>query len=355
MINKCTTTRKRAFHVFFVLLIIQIILFNFIGYIYKDSISNNEALATTKTLHDTVLISDTIRSQQRNTLQGIRQSWVQYLQTHPSTLVIKNGEKVVYFNNETTIYYNEKTMYRKQNSNKLFDIYLKEGDKQIAADTRPQWNDEEVAKILNIIAAPVKSFGNNSSILIFDSYTGKVIMDTSFVNRTAIPGYSIFTDYKNPNNKNPEETKIVTDQDLRMRKDTDRFSSIVYMFNESTRMGNNANNFEKYPLGEYNRLFVEKIILPYETIGVDGQPMQLTMSILTDEKDVISPYEKVSKDYNLYAITNKNIFGKTTLIIVCSTLISMMSILVSIYVLKTLNSKCAINKIEGESEVPINK
>ena len=110
------------------------------------------------------------------------------------------------------------------------------------------------------------------------------------------------------------------------------------MFNEETNMNGEADNFSKYPLGNYNRLFIEKMILPYESFGFDGQPMQLTVLLIADEYDIYSAYKANDDDMKKSLDIVLELNSKTTFILISSIAITMIYLLVIAYVFKYSNN-----------------
>ena len=328
--------RRRVFSTFFLLLIIQIYLINAIVYVCKEYDINSNTLNKSIVKSQEILISDTIRVQQRYMLSAIKQTWMKHLEDYEDNLLAKddNGHPI-YSNNESNIGFDIDTMYKVQKESNSFDIYKRSDGTKLIADAKPQWNSEEVDKILSLLVAPIKIFGNNSGAIVFDSYSGEVFLDTTKVQRQG----SIFEDSKNKLNKNPEETSITIRDYMMIKKDSDKSSEFIYMFNEETLMGNNSNDFEMYPLGQYNRQFVEQLILPYETFGFDGQPMQLTIMLIADEQDIYKAYVNNTNNIKDALIINTNLYGKVLTILVISTFILMGTMLIAVYVIKYVPNK----------------
>lgn len=302
---KLNVYKKRLSTLFIVLLVIQVILFGNMQQSGIFFIKTSEELHDTKTEFSNVLLKDTIREQQRKMLSSIRQGWVQYLSVHPNTeLMHKVNDNYVYSNYEgASVIFDPETMIKKDRPDNYLDIYDVDTKELIAEKVRPQWNKEEVKKILNIVASPVKAFGPSGDILIYDAFTTEVIINTSTDNKDDEAVYAkdgrryLSLEFQHPNNKNPQATQNNMES-LLWRRDTDRNSGLINFFNESTDMGNDGNNLEKFPLGQYDRDFCERIILPYESVGVEGQPMQISVILSSNEKEVIAPYTGVIKSYN---------------------------------------------------------
>lgn len=328
--------KKNIGLVFFVILLIQIFAFNYSTSIYKGFVENHKRLQESQIDLNTALISDTVREQQKNTLSATKQSWMQYLYEHPEISLIEQVDgKPIYINDYSSILFDQDTMYRVSKGENRYDIKRKNTDELLIDNAQPQWNTEEVERILNVLVKPIKMFGNNGGIIVYDSNTGKVVLDTTSTERLRETNeYSIFEDDKNPKNKNIEETKKVIEDFFKFKKDSNRVSSIIYMFNESTIMGDDAGNFTKYPLGEYNREFIELAVLPYESIGFEGQPLQLTMLSVVDEHDVTAAYKNVLKHIAESLETNMILYGKTSVVLFTSIICTMIVMLYSLYKIK---------------------
>lgn len=328
--------KKNIGLVFFVILLIQIIAFNYSLSIYNGFVDNHNRLQHSQTEMNSALIKDTVREQQKNTLSATKQSWMQYLYEHQDVSLIEQVDgKPIYANDSTSILFDQNAMYKISKGENRYDIFNKETDELILNNAQPQWKNEEVEKILNVLVKPIKMFGNNGGIIVYDSNTGKVFLDTTSTERLRdTTEYSIFEDDKNPKNQNVSETKEVIENFFRFKKDSNRVSSIIYMFNESTIMGKDADNFTKYPLGEYNRQFIELAILPYESVGFEGQPSQLTMLSVADEHDVTAAYENILTEISESLKTNMILYGKTSMVLFTSIICTMVVMLYALYKIK---------------------
>lgn len=333
--------KKNIGIVFFVILLIQIFAFNYSASIYTGFVDNHKQLQQSQVDMNTALITDTVREQQKNTLSSTKQSWIKYLEEHPNIKLIKQVDgKPVYANNEKSLLFDEKIMYKVSKGNHEYDIRNKDTDELLIANSQPQWNAEEVEKILDVLVRPIKMFGNNGGIIVYDSNTGKIVLDTTSTQRLKDgKEHSIFEDDKHYKNKNVLETKEVIEDFFKLKRDSNRVSSIIYMFNESTIMGNDANDFTKYPLGEYDRQFIESAVLPYESIGFEGQPLQLTMLSVVDEHDVTAAYANILDDIAKSLETNMILYGKTSVVLFTSIICTMIVMLVALYKIKYKNLK----------------
>jgi hypothetical protein len=341
MAEKLPKYKKLFTMVFACIFIIQVFLISGIN-ILKYKLENIKPSADAyKVELQTTFIKNTVRGQMRRQLDAIRQSWVLYIQKHPEEqpLLRDSNGFLIYSNSKgDTISYNPATMDRVKITGYAYNIKDKNGN-ILAQNVRPQWNIEVVKNIINIIASPVKAFGTTGDIIVFDSYTGEMLLDNSedCKDSPEVLGQDgkryITLDYKHKNNKNPEATKRVVEQELMWRKDTDENTGIVYYFNEPTDMGTDANNFQKYPLGQYNREFQEKIILPYESVGVDGENAQITVVLGAQESEIYNVYKNIENNYE-YQVNS--IQTQTELLIIYPIISIILSIIVTILAIFTL-------------------
>lgn len=345
LVNKADTVlriekQKKIISMTFVAaLVIQIFLFYNVSNLGQEIAKTKSAMETVKVDTQQTLIVDTVRAQQRFMLNAVRQGWVQYLTAHPGTELLKKDPtgNYVYLSKEgKDIYFDPSTMVRDKMSNNFYTLRNKTTGQIIAEQVRLQWNKENVKTILDIVAAPVKAFGASGDVIVFDSYSGEMIIDNSedCKDTPEVLGEDgrryITLDYLHPANANPAATKRVIDQ-LMWRKDSDQNSGLVYYFSEPTDMGDNANDFAKYPLGQYKREFQEKIILPYESVGIDGQPMQITIVSGAQEQEIMAPYKKVLQEYKQSMDDVQNATGKSVVFPIASIGISLLVILLAMF------------------------
>jgi hypothetical protein len=244
--------------------------------------------------------------QEREMLNSIRQSWVQYLTLNPQIDLLakdKDGEIIYNNTNGTSIAYDPDSMTLKRVDDSYYDIYDKSTDKLLAKSVRPAWNEQELSKIIAIVITPLKAFGPTGEPLVYDAFTGEILVDNS---RSVKEVPSILQPdgkrnvklyYKHPNCKNPSQVNDIVTSQLLWRKDSDSTSHITSLYLEPTAM-TDPNDFAKYPLGKYHRNFLEKIILPYESVGVDGQEMQISVVIGAQEQEIMSGFKEAVKGYD---------------------------------------------------------
>lgn len=328
---------KRKNIIFYTLLslfVLNIFLFNWLLNASSkfDTLSNQ--LKNSEIQNEKTLIADTIRPQQRYMANSIRESWMKYIDDEKNFSLIKEKDGLpIYSNGYDNLVFNNSIMYKVKIKENIFDIYDRNTKKLILSNASPEWDKNKINKILNLLVKPIKSFGNNGGIIVFDSYNGHVFLDTTPADRTERhPNLSIFKDYENPNNKNPNLTKEEI-KDFIEKKNSDRSSSFIYMFNDGTNM-TDPNDFSKYKLGDYNRLFVEKIVLPYETFGFDGQPMQLTMLVVSDEQDIYKAFKADNKQFQTAITKTEDVLSELVLFGGAMTVIFMIVILIALYLLK---------------------
>lgn len=351
--------QKRAISMVFIFLLsTQLFLFYGISGMSKDFEGVSKEYSELYVDTEQAFIDDVVRPQIRLELYAIRQAWVQYLVTHKDTeLMLKDyaGRYIYADTNGNTLSYNEKTMILEKSLN-YFNIRDKKTGEFLLKNCRQQWNREQVKAILDIIATPVKAFGSTGDVIIFDSFTGEMIIDNSedCKDTPEVLGSDgkryITLDYRHPANKNPEACKRVVENEMIWRKDTDHNSKMVYYFSEPIDMGKDANNFVKYPLGEYNREFQEKIILPYESVGVEGQPMQITVVLGAQEAEVSAAFEKIKDDFFEAQNDFSNFVSDSILFPFASVIMSLVVILLAMFVLRLNAYQCKVCMREKDSD-----
>lgn len=352
--NMNAKLKKRLFLFFLILFIFQIFFFSEItklSYKYPNAI---ESLNEGKVQNQIILINNTVRNQQRLMLQSIKQSWINYITNEDKKLIEVDDTYGVYPVYKTDdgdkILYDSLSMYKEKTELNYYNIYSKGNDALLLANAKPEWNEDELNKILDLLVAPIKTFGNNGGVIVYDSNSGEIFLDTTPANRLKNGENNIFKDDQSAYCKNKTETLYGIEKCIKIKKDSDSIEDFIYMFNEEHIMGNDSDNFEKYPLGDYNRQFIEKMILPYESFGFDGQPMQLTVLLVSDEQDIYSAYkyndDNITKSLNITLELN----SKTTIILISSIFITMTYLCVIAYLFKYSNNieKDEVNEQGGK-------
>lgn len=324
------------------MMIVQVLAINITVSIYKDFSENQEHLTAYSIKSKEVLINDIISTQQKNILNSIKQSWIKYVE-HNNIDILARDENgyPIYIHDLEYVGYDSSTMYKERISEyDTYNIYETSTNKLIISEAIPKWNKNKIKEILDIIISPIKVFGNNGGIIVFDSNNGDIFLDTTPQLRLKNnKDVSIFDDMTSAHNSNKAETRLTCEGYFKLKKDSNNISNIVYMFNEPTEMGKDAFNFEKYKLGDYNRQFIEMAIMPYETIGFEGQSMQLSILVIVDEQDIAAQYKYLDKQIEEIINVNKELYGSIIAILVISLFATMIVMLISVYIIKYKKQK----------------
>lgn len=336
---KRITKKKLLALVLCIAVLAQVLLINYTSTICKDYQTNQSTIEDFRLKTNKNIIDNTIRPQQCSNLMSLKQSWEKYLQMNGDNLILKDLSGYTLYKQiegDISIGFNPDTMKKEQGDfPNSFNIFDKSSNELLMKNVKPQWNYDEVQKILDILIRPYKVVGNNGGYVIYDSNSGEIFLDTTPVNRLkSKEEVSIFDDISNPKNKNKEATSLEIDTYFKQKKDSTKVSNIIYMFNEATQMGNDKDNYSKYPLGEYNRQFIEMAVLPYETLGFDGQPMQLTVLSVADENDIYSTYKIDNSLMKEVESTNKILYFKVVMLLYCTAAISIALIFITLYIFK---------------------
>lgn len=231
-------------------------------------------------------VKDTIRLEQRRVLNNIRQAWVQYLNVNKDTelLEIENGKYVFENKDGLRILFDSETMIKHYHEG-CYAILDKYTEEVIGEHMHPKWNKQTVDDIISIIANTVKLFNGDEGLIVYDVQTGEVLLN----NTSLFEGSLGF------------HTQHVLSNKLFTKIDSQRELELTVVLDDLDLT--DINNFEKYPLGSLDRLFVERVILPYESVGVYGLDMQIGIISVVSEQEVISPY-RASIDSRLEIISS---------------------------------------------------
>ena len=325
-------TQNIIFYSLIALYFVQVILMTIVSQNSLSAQHANSSIDNCKSALSIAFVDNTVRTQQRMTLSAIKQSWMNYTITFDKKLIEKDEySNPIYANANSQIAYNSSKMHKDLISSNFYNIYDEENN-LILENATPQWNIANLKEILNIIVEPQKNFGNSGGFIVYDSYSGQVFLDTTNQNRLTIDkNYNIFYDDESRICKNKYATKDAIINYLMLRKDTDGIENFTYLFCEENNV---TNDFQTYPLGNYSRQFIEKIILPYESFGFNGQPMQLTILSVVDENDISSAFKS-----NIDTIdkTMDNISNNHNIIIISiyiSFILNMLMLIITVYVFK---------------------
>lgn len=316
---------------FIVLLMVQIVLLSYMQGLAKEADSASAKFTSYKTAAQTAFIDNTIRAQERKMLSAMRESWISYLELNPETQLLQKDENGFYIyenSDKQTLCLNPATMYAEKQVNKRYNVYAKKGGELLLENATLQWNDEEIKDILNIVAAPSKAFGQSGNVVVFDSSTGEIILDTQ--SGKAVLGF-VGSDGKRYITLDDQLSKNATlIQQYMQKADSDVNTRMVSTLNETTIM-DDPSNFGTYPLGQYSREFQEKVILPYQTVGVDGQDMQLTIVLGAQEQEIMSEYKDVLAQYDSMTSEASTTYQKIIVIPMISMTMCLLIILFAIF------------------------
>ena len=246
-----------------------------------------------------------VREQERRTLQGIRQAFINFTNKYPLDLFERDRYGNIHYGNikGDSVFYDPKTMFIRSDTEWFYNIHDKKTNNLIAGHVRPYWNMENIKYVLSVVATPFKQSGNTGDVFAFDSYTGEMLIDNSedCAPNTLTIGKDkrpyILLNYKHPNNKNPNSCLWTINNKYLWRKDSSPEDKIIFYFNEPILTNENSNNFKDFGLGNYNREFQEKIILPFETSGIGNTDMQITVILGAQEHEIMYLYNPIVTDY----------------------------------------------------------
>jgi hypothetical protein len=261
------------------------------------------------------LISKTVLEQSKRTAKALRQGFRYFFQTHPNLDIRRtDGQgRVIYRNLKgEKLSFNQQVMELKARHDFFYDIYNKEG-KLLLKRARPIWNREVIKQALETSSIMgMKLYGPTGDPIILDPYTGELLLDNSKdcatvpeVVKFAADGTFLFRDinldYKHPNAGYPEAVKWIVDNKMTWRRDGIQ----IYYFGVKDQAipledvkNNQSMNFNKYPLGNYNREFQYQFVVPSETLGLQGTDMQLVIILGAQEAEITSPYQEVRELYH---------------------------------------------------------
>ena len=125
-----------------------------------------------------------------------------------------------------------------------------------------------------------------------------------------------------------------------------KYCSLREVLNYLGIKNNNLNDFYVYPFGSYNREFIEKIVLPYESIGIEGLDIQLCVLITCQEQEIYSIYKNDVKTYNTALIQLNEQKQIINIIPVICMVLSLIIIVVALFVIRLSAFYC--NQKQGE-------
>lgn len=352
--NEAEKRKTLTITIVIIILLTQTYLFGNMMAANKSTQNIIAKLSENKTDFYETMIVDLVRAQQRIMLGSVRQSWMQYMEINPDTeLIEKVNGKYVYRNESgSRLLFDKESMIKIKTDNNCYLIKDSRSGKILMSSARPQWNTDTVIDVINVVASSSKAFGENGEVVIYDVYTGEVLVDNSkstYITKEVLGDdmkRNILLYRQHPLNKNPESFSRLTEK-LMGKSNTQRESQLTSLFDENEKMSDkDINNFSKYPFGQYDREFVEKIILPYETMGVDGMDMQLGIVIRSQEQEIFSAFKAIDNDFNNLITEAKRENGTMSSIPMISSLLSIFITFLSIYTLRFSFHQCTLYEKE---------
>ena len=143
---------------------------------------------------------------------------------------------------------------------------------------------------LNIVASAFDTYGEHGGIVAYDTVTGDVLMNTSSIE-------SLDNIYKT---NNSEFIKGHLDSDSKSLKTYSKGIS-----------ADSVNDFKRYPLGSLDRIFIEKVVLPFEHIGFENSNAKITLISIVSEEDVSKDSVKITKVLESEILTSAKETKKT--------------------------------------------
>lgn len=304
------------------IIIIQCILFGSIYASNQDMFNNGKELTNISIEAQEKFINEFIRPQLRQMLKDSKEQWAQYLYNNPNVNLISKDPSgsYIYSNSKDSIIFNENTMYKIKIETNKYNIFDKNTNELLIEKACLMWKREELQNLIKLVTTPLNAF-NACYVTVFDTYTGEVFISNDN-NR--------FEDYISLENTDEEEYK----QLMKQLDTNEKYTLTSFYYEKGLKNDASALDYSKYPLGKYNRLYEEKIILPYETIGVEGQDMQLTILVGVNEKSLMVTFKQLMEDFNIITNYVQTDINKIIIYPMISVLLSLTSALVIIYLLK---------------------
>lgn len=348
--------KKFVSYSFVVLLIIQVFLFNGITNLGNTLNQSYKGMQEANEQATEDFVNGTVRGQERIMLSAIRQGWIQYLNIYPDTeLIQKDGNKFIYSNPKgERMLFDPSTMSKMKVDDAYYNITDIHTGKLLATAVRPQWNIQAVKNIIDIVGSAAKAFGPTGDPIVYDAFSGEIIIDNSG-NTKESPEVlqedgrrNLKLMYLHPQALNRTQVKSVIDE-LMWRKDSDSSSKITSLYAEPQILDpNKVNDFSVYPFGEYRREFIEKIILPYESIGIEGQEMQIGVAIGAQEQEISSVYTRTVKAMQESQNNLQNSLEVGVIYPLGSIGISLITIFFSMFMIRLFSYQCKVCRLESK-------
>ena len=315
--------------------VVQIFLANVVIVTYNNFKNNQITMVEEKAQATSTVVMEIVSNQQKNQLQAIKQSWVKYLNNNPDINLIEKQDGLQIFSNGTEeLKFDPENMVKViSKDNSYYNIYNLNGE-AILLKCRPKWNYDKVYKVIDTLIGSQKNFGNNGGMIVYDSNSGQILLDTTSQQRLSkSKNASIFNDDVSIYDLNKSYTHQLITNHLMHKKDTTVSNCLISLFNED-RIKGNPYDFNKYPLGQYKRQFLDVVTLPYETVGFYGEPLQLTILSVADEQDILKNYYIHSTKINQSFIINEKLYERLSMVLFISIITMMLLMTITLYFIK---------------------
>jgi len=263
------------------------------------------------------------------TLTSISNRWNVYSEAQSISLLKANAEGFILYQsmstgeiispdpNQITKLVNPKDNTLKISDAETFEVLM--------SDARPMWNYDKITNIINEVVLPINLFDSKTSLMVFDTNTHEILYSNSSRSTSQYCALSqtenidnltmdkLYESFKYNSDQNQNTLNLLTD------KRNSNISPMTTLIEESECL-TDFNDFIKYPLGSYNRIFQEKVIIPYENYGISGEPMQLTLVLGVQEKNILN-------------YLNENLDNQNQLFEECKDLVELRIILVYINII----------------------
>lgn len=294
-------------------------------------------------------ISSIVREELRRKGGSVKQGWMLYTELNPDVDMLFKNEKgeVIYTDDKgIEIALDTECMTKDELVNGRYDIYDKKTHEIIAKNVKPKWNKANLDVALDILANHIRSYGPKGSLIAIDALTGEILVDgfasiDGYPNLEKTPEFyldgipSIMNIHKKKENKNPEGVKQAMKK-VMSNSDTGYGDNLINLFNDSTDFGGEPGDFEKYPLGQYNRDFLEVVHIPDESLGVEGTNLQLKILFFANEKDIMNNFNGSIRKYEILKAETESVMNTALIYSINSVSLSIVMIILSVFIIQTL-------------------
>jgi hypothetical protein len=200
-------------------------------------------------------------------------------------------------------------------------------------------NMRNVMSFLEIAVRPVKNFGVNGNLLVFESESGECIADYSASTiRSKLSGRKL-KDLASTGSELNKAYFLDFCNDISLDHDILGRSFKINLLYENGLTYQDSYDFGKYPLGHYNREFIQKIILPVPNISTNR------IIILAGVREEAIKY--LNKEIDKVAIENNSELSLNSKMVLMSIFCILLSLLLGI----TVNYILLRSKFCGSSHI----